>query len=85
MSKLELSHDEIQQYTNEANTILSYVDLLNEVDTSSLPETHQVTGLHSVMFPDVEESPFSPDIAERVLRASQQPVEMKQIKVPNVL
>ncbi len=85
MSKLRLSPEEVSKYTNDANEILSYVDLLNEVDTSNLQETNQVTGLTNVTYPDQVHSPFSPDIAERVLKSSGQPIEMKQIKVPNVL
>lgn len=52
LAKLKLSDEEIDQYQQELNNILKYVQQLSEVDTSGLEPTYQVTGLHSVMRPD---------------------------------
>jgi aspartyl-tRNA(Asn)/glutamyl-tRNA(Gln) amidotransferase subunit C len=48
LARLRLSEEEVEKYTEELGEILSYVELLSKVDTSSLKPTNQVTGLHSV-------------------------------------
>lgn len=62
LAKLRLSESEIQQFQDELNGILAYVEVLDGVDTENLKPTSQVTGLQSVMRDDiVRDQPAHPD------------------------
>ena len=62
LSRLELAEEEIEQYLVELNSILAYVERLNEVDTTGLKPSYQVSGLDTVMREDIVLSqPASPD------------------------
>jgi len=52
LSRLKLSDDEVNTFKKEINEILSYVDMLKEVDTKDLKPTYQVTGLENKMRKD---------------------------------
>lgn len=45
LARLKLSEAEIEQFRNEINNILSYVEMLQEVDIDGVKPTSQVTGL----------------------------------------
>lgn len=53
LARLELSAAEVEEYLEELNTILDYVEQLQSVDTTGLKPTNQVTGLTNVMREDV--------------------------------
>lgn len=48
LARLKLSEEEMERYADQLTTILDYVDILKELDTTGVPETSQVTGLTSV-------------------------------------
>lgn len=48
LSKLRLSDEEIERLRGELSSILDYVETLDNVDTSDLAPTYQVTGLKNV-------------------------------------
>lgn len=48
LSKLSLSPEEIEQYKNEINMILTYIEQLSTVDVDDLHPTSQVTGLQNI-------------------------------------
>jgi aspartyl-tRNA(Asn)/glutamyl-tRNA(Gln) amidotransferase subunit C len=48
LSRLKLSDDEISAFQTEISDILSYVDILTDVDIKGLHPTSQVTGLTNV-------------------------------------
>ena len=48
LANLPLSSDEEEKYSKQLSEILEYVDQLNEVDTSSVEPTYNVTGLNNV-------------------------------------
>ena len=52
LSSLDLSDRQIKKYQQQINEILSYVDLLNEVDTSSVVTTSHTIGLKNRMAQD---------------------------------
>jgi aspartyl-tRNA(Asn)/glutamyl-tRNA(Gln) amidotransferase subunit C len=45
LAKLSLTEPEIEEFTKDINNILNYVEQLQEVDTTGLEPTSQVTGL----------------------------------------
>ena len=52
LARLDLSEDEITEYTAELSEILQYVEMLQQVDVTGLLPTNQVTGLVNVSRPD---------------------------------
>ena len=52
LSRLKLTDEEIERFSQELSEILSYVEMLNKADTDGLKPTYQVTGLKNVMRDD---------------------------------
>lgn len=52
LARLDLSDDEIAEYSQELTEILHYVEQLQNVDVAGLVPTNQVTGLTNVMRDD---------------------------------
>jgi aspartyl-tRNA(Asn)/glutamyl-tRNA(Gln) amidotransferase subunit C len=48
LSKLKLSDKEVKKLQVELSEILNYVEILNQVDTSGLEPTYQVSGLKNI-------------------------------------
>ena len=54
LSRIELGETEIDRYCSQLELILSYIDKLNEVDTSNTqPTTHALSSLKNVFRKDV--------------------------------
>lgn len=52
LARIAISEKDIPKYQQELSAILAYVDQLNEVDTSKVEPTSQVTGLENQTRPD---------------------------------
>jgi aspartyl-tRNA(Asn)/glutamyl-tRNA(Gln) amidotransferase subunit C len=52
LSRLKLTHEEVEIFRTELSEILDYVEKLNQVDITGLEPTQQVTGLKNVMRAD---------------------------------
>lgn len=52
LARLRLSADELEKLQHELSHILDYIDMLKEVDVSSVAPTAQVTDLANVMRED---------------------------------
>ncbi len=63
LARIKLSEKEIEKFEKELNSILEYMEILNEVDTSEVKETSQVTGLNNKMREDEVKGSFSQDEA----------------------
>jgi aspartyl-tRNA(Asn)/glutamyl-tRNA(Gln) amidotransferase subunit C len=48
LARLDLTDDEVEQYSTELTEILQYVEQLSSVDVKGLKPTNQVTGLTNV-------------------------------------
>ncbi|MDB5184606.1 MAG: aspartyl/glutamyl-tRNA(Asn/Gln) amidotransferase subunit [Candidatus Saccharibacteria bacterium] len=53
LARLELTEDEIAEYSSELSEILQYVEMLQAVDVGDLKPTNQVTGLTNITRDDV--------------------------------
>jgi aspartyl-tRNA(Asn)/glutamyl-tRNA(Gln) amidotransferase subunit C len=53
LARLELSEQEKQMYAEQLSAVFDYMEMLNEVDVSDVPETCQVTGLEDVLREDI--------------------------------
>lgn len=61
LARIELTPTEIEKFQVELSRILDYIDQLNELDTTTVPPTAQVTGLENRLRPDVVDYEFSRD------------------------
>jgi len=48
LAKLKLTEEDVERLANQLTDILTYVDVLKELNTTGVPETSQVTGLSNV-------------------------------------
>lgn len=82
LARLKLTEEEIDKFALQISGVLEYVEILNELDTSKVEPTHQVTGLSNISRAD--------EIARWVtnselLACSELPIAKNQIKVKKVL
>lgn len=56
LANLPLSKEEEEKYSKQLSKILDYMEKLNQVDTSDVDATFNVTGLSNVMREDETES-----------------------------
>lgn len=78
LARLTLTDVETEKYAGQLTAVTGYIEKLNEVDTSSVPETNQVTGLTNVTRADsVADFPYK----QELIACSHNPIEDNQIKV----
>ena len=82
LSNLQLTPDEVASLQTDLQNIIGYVQLLDELDTSGIEPTYQVTDLKNVWRADVVDNY---GINKDVLLALAPEKEAEQIKVPKVL
>lgn len=83
LAKLKLSDEEVERYADQLTNILTWVEVLKEVDTSGVKETNQVTGLNNVIRTDiVKQDLATPD---ELLECSPLPKEKHQIKIKRII
>ncbi|MFA5995100.1 MAG: Asp-tRNA(Asn)/Glu-tRNA(Gln) amidotransferase subunit GatC [Patescibacteria group bacterium] len=59
LSRINLTEAEIKHFQGEFATILKFVEQLNQVDTSQVTPTYQITGLANKTRPDVIDYQFT--------------------------
>lgn len=82
LARLELTPDEEKRYAETISAVLEYMTILNEVDTTGVPITSQVTGLEGVVRDDVVVD-CPPETRKKLLSVMPQ-VEMDELVVPGV-
>jgi len=82
LARLELSDEEVEEYSRELTAILDYVEQLSAVDVEGLEPTRQVSGLVNVTRAD-EIKDYGYDTAD--LLAIVPEVKDGQIKVKRIL
>ncbi len=83
LARLDLSDKELELYGGQLSDILSYIDYLQEVDTTGVEPTAQVTGLENVLRDDVVNVWDKKEQADALAQAAS--LEDGQIKVRRVL
>ena len=81
LARLSFAEDEKQAFTDQFNKILTYIEKLNELDTSNVEPLTQVTVTSNVLREDVPEKCLTVDEA---LRNAPSRLE-NFIKVPKVV
>jgi aspartyl-tRNA(Asn)/glutamyl-tRNA(Gln) amidotransferase subunit C len=82
LARLELTDEEVEEYSRELSALLQYVEQLGDVDVSGLKQTNQVTGLTNVMRDDeIKDYGYDPQDLLKNVPA----VENNQIKVKRMI
>ena len=81
LARLRLSDDEVEKFSKELTSILGYIDMLKEVDTSTVQPTTNVTGLTNCFREDViaKDTPTT----DELLATSPLPIVEQQIQTPS--
>jgi len=81
LARLDLDEDEISEFTSELSAILGYVEQLQNVDTTGLKPTNQVTGLLSVTRDDeIRDYGYEPkDLLKNVPTVKDDLIKVKRI------
>lgn len=66
LSRIELKEDEAHEFQGQLESILEYMQKLNEVNDDSLEEMSHAIDIRSVLRPDIDE-PCDADIKDRLL------------------
>jgi len=82
LSKIAVSEEEATKLQAELDAILGYVQQLNELDTTGIKPTYQVTGLTNV---DRDDVIIDYGVDQQALLQNAPHVQDNQIKVPKVL
>lgn len=77
LARLNLAEDELEKMTKQLDTILSYVDKLNELDTDNVPATSHVFAVKNAFRVDAVKTSLSQ--AEALKNAPQQNGESFQV------
>ena len=81
LSEINLSDEELTALTTDIDSIISYINQLDELDTDGIEPTFQLTGLKNVWRND----DIEPQLAREELLALAPAQEDNQVKVPKVL
>ncbi|HSW91180.1 MAG TPA: Asp-tRNA(Asn)/Glu-tRNA(Gln) amidotransferase subunit GatC [Candidatus Saccharimonadales bacterium] len=82
LSNLQLGDDEAAGLQQDIGTILNYIQQLDELDTTGVEPTYQVTGLENVWRDD---SVIDDNVTREQLLALSPASAANQVKVPKVL
>jgi aspartyl-tRNA(Asn)/glutamyl-tRNA(Gln) amidotransferase subunit C len=82
LAKIAVSDEEASKLRDELDTILGYVQQLNDLDTTGIEPTYQVTGLTNVSREDVL---IEYGVTQQTLLRNAPDTKDNQIKVPRVL
>jgi len=82
LSNLQLADDEVTSLRTDLENIIGYIQQLDELDTSGVEPTYQVTDLQNVWRNDVVDNY---GIEKAALLQLAPATEAEQIKVPKVL
>ena len=82
LARLDLTEDEVTEYSQELSAILQYVEQLQNVDVDELTPTNQVTGLVNVMR---EDETYEYGYTANDLLSNVPQVENDQIKVKRMI
>jgi aspartyl-tRNA(Asn)/glutamyl-tRNA(Gln) amidotransferase subunit C len=83
LARLELNDRELEKYGSQLSDILTYINQLQEVDTTDVEPTAQVTGLTNVWREDEIKDWDSQERKEALAQAPE--IEDEQIRVKRVL
>jgi len=84
MANLELSDSEVETFRGQLDDILTYIDKLNEIDTSGVEPMAQVVADGTDDSALRDDAPFRADVITEVLQGAPDP-EAPYFRVPRVI
>jgi aspartyl-tRNA(Asn)/glutamyl-tRNA(Gln) amidotransferase subunit C len=84
LANLELTHAEVETYRGQLDDILTYIDKLNEIDTSNVEPMTQVVALSTDDAPLREDAVVRADVITDVLQGAPDPAA-PYFRVPRVI
>lgn len=81
LSKLTLKDDQLEKFRLELESLLTYIEQLQSVNTVGLQPTNQISGLTNVMREDV----IKENVSQKELLKNTPAIQDDQIKVRRVL
>lgn len=82
LAKIKLSEEKLEQFTKDLEGTLGFVEQLNEIDTASVKETAQVTGLVNVMRSDEIQLC---EIEKELLASTPHEIENNSVRIPKIM
>jgi aspartyl-tRNA(Asn)/glutamyl-tRNA(Gln) amidotransferase subunit C len=82
LARIETSEEKAEVFAKQVSEVLNYIDTLNELDTSNIEETDQVTGLFNNFRSDEIKKEINPS---DLLKSTELEISKNQIKVKKVL
>ena len=82
LARLELSDEQKKSLLDTLPSIIEYMDILNEVDTSQVEATYQSTGLTNVIRKDAVDLDYN--LGQSLLKHTNHDLQNDQIKVKSV-
>lgn len=81
LARLDVTDEEVEEYSRELSEILQYVEQLADVDVNGLEPTNQVTGLTNVMRADeVRDYGYKPaDLLKNVPQVQDAQIKAKRM------
>ncbi len=80
LARIELTAEEQARHAETISAVLDYMKILNEVDTSGVEPTYQVTGLVNVYREDLV---IESNLRDKLIKQMPE-VEMEELVVPGV-
>ena len=84
LAKIPIDDAEVAKYQKSLSSILTFVSVLEDVDTEGVQETSQVTGLTNVTQED-EVEVYPPEMEKELLGCSNLPKNENQITIPKMM
>ena len=81
LSRLELSDDEVSQFSTQLSAIVEYIEKLNELDTDGVEPLAHCLPVHNVLREDV----LRPSLSNDAALANAPEREDEYFKVPKIL
>jgi len=82
LARLTLKDEEVETYAKEMSSIMTYIDMLSEVDTSAVEATAGGTSLVNSVREDIVQNPTKSK-PDELLATSPLPIEDHQIETPS--
>jgi len=79
LARIDLTDAEVKKFSKQLSGVFEYMEILNEIDTSKVKGTSQVTGLSNVM--EKDEIKKGQSTREELLATTELPVDSKQVRV----
>lgn len=81
LANLTLKDNEVEKFEDQLSSILDYIKKLQEVDTSSVEETSQVTGLENIL----REDEAKPSLPQEEVLSNTKDKHNGMFRVPAIL